>query len=158
MVLPPLRSLRELTDRGLSKNRCGQCGELKRGHVCQAPRPLVTTSLNAQEIAENEARLLQTFGGSPGGAHGTRRGGAARRGRRRTYSGGDSSGADTPLLTPGASFARIAAEDRAARARHRERRRAMTVAGLARASAAGTGTTAWTCAGRAARRRHRCSR
>ena len=30
-------------------------------------------------------------GGSPGGAHGTRRGGAARRGRRRTYSGGDSS-------------------------------------------------------------------
>ena len=81
-------------------------------------------------------------GGSPGGAHGTRRGGAARRGRRRTYSGGDSSGADTPLLTPGASFARIAAEDRAARARHRERRRAMTVAGLARASAAGTGTTA----------------
>lgn len=27
---------RWLTEQGMSKNRCGQCGQLKRGHVCQA--------------------------------------------------------------------------------------------------------------------------
>lgn len=32
---------RWLTEQGMSKNRCGQCGQLKRGHVCQAPRALV---------------------------------------------------------------------------------------------------------------------
>ena len=29
---------RQLTQEGKSKNRCGQCGELKRGHVCQKSR------------------------------------------------------------------------------------------------------------------------
>jgi len=29
---------RWLTEQGMSKNRCGQCGQLKRGHVCQAAR------------------------------------------------------------------------------------------------------------------------
>jgi len=33
---------RWLTERGMSKNRCGQCGQLKRGHVCQAPRAVVS--------------------------------------------------------------------------------------------------------------------
>jgi len=47
-----------MTAQGKSKNRCGQCGELKRGHVCRAPRALVHTSLQAQE-ARHEAALLK---------------------------------------------------------------------------------------------------
>ena len=47
---------RFLTEQGLSKNRCGQCGELKRGHVCRAPRSVVSTSLTAQEIRHHEVR------------------------------------------------------------------------------------------------------
>jgi len=47
-----------MTNQGKSKNRCGQCGELKRGHVCRAPRALVHTSLQAQE-ARHEAALLK---------------------------------------------------------------------------------------------------
>jgi len=46
-----------LTERGMSKNRCGQCGQLKRGHVCQAPRALVATSFHAQEARHEAARL-----------------------------------------------------------------------------------------------------
>jgi hypothetical protein len=41
----------------MSKNRCGQCGQLKRGHVCQAPRALVNTSFEAQEARHEAARL-----------------------------------------------------------------------------------------------------
>lgn len=48
---------RWLTERGMSKNRCGQCGQLKRGHVCQAPRALVNTSFEAQEARHEAARL-----------------------------------------------------------------------------------------------------
>jgi len=48
---------RQLTEQGKSKNRCGQCGQLKRGHVCQAPRALVSTSLQAQEARHEAARL-----------------------------------------------------------------------------------------------------
>jgi len=48
---------RWLTEQGKSKNRCGQCGQLKRGHVCQAPRALVSTSLQAQEARHEAARL-----------------------------------------------------------------------------------------------------
>ena len=40
---------RWLTEQGKSKNRCGQCGELKRGHVCRVPRAMVSTSRAAQE-------------------------------------------------------------------------------------------------------------
>lgn len=36
---------RWLTEQGMSKNRCGQCGELKRGHVCRVARPTVTNSI-----------------------------------------------------------------------------------------------------------------
>jgi len=48
---------RMLTEQGKSKNRCGQCGQLKRGHVCQAPRALVSTSFQAQEARHEAARL-----------------------------------------------------------------------------------------------------
>jgi len=48
---------RWLTERGMSKNRCGQCGQLKRGHVCKAPRAMVSTSLSAQAQAHEENRL-----------------------------------------------------------------------------------------------------
>lgn len=48
---------RQLTEQGKSKNRCGQCGQLKRGHVCQAPRALVSTSLQAQEARHEADRL-----------------------------------------------------------------------------------------------------
>ena len=48
---------RILTQEGKSKNRCGQCGQLKRGHVCQAPRQLVSTSLQAQEARHEALRL-----------------------------------------------------------------------------------------------------
>jgi len=48
---------RLLTEQGKSKNRCGQCGQLKRGHVCQAPRALVSTSFQAQEARHEAARL-----------------------------------------------------------------------------------------------------
>jgi len=56
---------RYLTETGQSKNRCGQCGQLKRGHVCQAPRALVSTSYVAQE-AQHEAQRFSShapFGG-----------------------------------------------------------------------------------------------
>ena len=58
---------RWLTENGKSKNRCGQCGQLKRGHVCQAPRALVSTSLQAQEARHEAARLKygDSFAGSP---------------------------------------------------------------------------------------------
>jgi len=56
---------RELTEQGKSKNRCGQCGQLKRGHVCQAPRALVSTSYQAQE-AQHEVHRLRV--GDPFGA------------------------------------------------------------------------------------------
>lgn len=48
---------RWLTEQGMSKNRCGQCGQLKRGHVCQAPRALVATSFQAQEAMHEAVRL-----------------------------------------------------------------------------------------------------
>jgi len=44
---------RMLTEQGKSKNRCGQCGQLKRGHMCPAPRALVNTSFATSE-AMNE--------------------------------------------------------------------------------------------------------
>lgn len=47
---------RQLTEQGLSKNRCGQCGELKRGHVCRAPRALVNSNIAAQEMRHHEIR------------------------------------------------------------------------------------------------------
>jgi len=47
---------RWLTEQGKSKNRCGQCGELKRGHVCRVPRALVSTSLDDQSARHMEAR------------------------------------------------------------------------------------------------------
>lgn len=58
---------RWLTEQGKSKNRCGQCGQLKRGHVCQAPRALVSTSLQAQEARHEAARLRygDAFAASP---------------------------------------------------------------------------------------------
>jgi len=57
---------RQLTEEGKSKNRCGQCGQLKRGHVCQAPRALVSTSFQAQE-AQHEAARLREPGAWAGG-------------------------------------------------------------------------------------------
>jgi len=47
---------RWLTEQGMSKNRCGQCGQLKRGHVCQAPRAMVNTNLEGQASRHLEAR------------------------------------------------------------------------------------------------------
>lgn len=55
---------RWLTERGMSKNRCGQCGELKRGHVCRVPRALVNTDLSAQ--GEHHHQVRQALGGVPG--------------------------------------------------------------------------------------------
>lgn len=49
---------RWLTNNGMSKNRCGQCGQLKRGHVCKTPRAMVDTSYSEQEARHREARLL----------------------------------------------------------------------------------------------------
>jgi hypothetical protein len=48
---------RELTEQGQSKNRCGQCGELKRGHVCLAPRAQV--ALPGQAMGQLQARKLR---------------------------------------------------------------------------------------------------
>ena len=50
---------RWLTEQGKSKNRCGQCGELKRGHVCRVPRAMVSTSRAAQEARHKEARMAK---------------------------------------------------------------------------------------------------
>jgi len=49
---------RFLTEQGLSKNRCGQCGELKRGHVCRAPRALVSTNMASQEMRHHDVRRV----------------------------------------------------------------------------------------------------
>ena len=40
----------------MSKNRCGQCGELKRGHMCKMPRAMGGTSFAAQEARNGDAR------------------------------------------------------------------------------------------------------
>jgi len=42
-----------LTAEGKSKNRCGLCGQLKRGHVCNAPRTL-RPGLGMQEVATGD--------------------------------------------------------------------------------------------------------
>lgn len=55
---------RYLTEKGMSKNRCGQCGELKRGHICRVPRAMVHTNLAVQEVRHQEARRAV---GLPGG-------------------------------------------------------------------------------------------
>jgi len=55
---------RWLTERGMSKNRCGQCGQLKRGHVCQAPRAVVSNSLSAQAARHDEQRLSSSILGA----------------------------------------------------------------------------------------------
>lgn len=47
---------RWLTEQGMSKNRCGQCGQLKRGHVCQAPKALAESSLSEQEAQHSAKR------------------------------------------------------------------------------------------------------
>lgn len=46
-----------LTEQGMSKNRCGQCGELKRGHRCKVQRALANTNGLAQcvEIQDYDA-------------------------------------------------------------------------------------------------------
>lgn len=54
---------RMLTEQGKSKNRCGQCGELKRGHVCRVPRAMVTTSFADQEARHEELRRSIEVGG-----------------------------------------------------------------------------------------------
>ena len=66
---------RWLTEQGRSKNRCGQCGELKRGHMCRVPRAMVATSLAAQEQHHQEMRLAKAYDvdelmepGTPGGS------------------------------------------------------------------------------------------
>jgi len=44
---------RWLTEQGMSKNRCGQCGELKRGHMCRVgPRMVEGTSSSGLGLAE----------------------------------------------------------------------------------------------------------
>jgi len=55
---------RYLTSHGMSKNRCGQCGQLKRGHVCQAAKPVVGTDLEQQQARHHEARLKQLSSGA----------------------------------------------------------------------------------------------
>lgn len=63
---------RWLTEQGMSKNRCGQCGQLKRGHVCQAPRAFVNPDVSSQAEGHALARRQQFDGEaipcSPGGA------------------------------------------------------------------------------------------
>jgi len=54
---------RMLTEQGKSKNRCGQCGELKRGHVCRVPRAMVSTSFADQEARHEELRRTVEEGG-----------------------------------------------------------------------------------------------
>ncbi len=63
---------KELTQRGESKNRCGQCGELKRGHICSVPRASVAASQIAQEIRAHEQRGIAARGmnAPPGGLYG----------------------------------------------------------------------------------------
>jgi len=64
---------RWLTEQGQSKNRCGICGELKRGHVCrlslaQGPPPQVETgrdnddtlSSSSTDLLENVALVVST--------------------------------------------------------------------------------------------------
>lgn len=71
---------RYLTSHGMSKNRCGQCGQLKRGHVCQAAKPVVGTDMEQQQARHHEARLKQLTSsaslspslGSPGVCEGVR--------------------------------------------------------------------------------------
>jgi len=47
---------RWLTEQGMSKNRCGQCGQLKRGHVCQAPRSNAASETDEQSKEQSDAR------------------------------------------------------------------------------------------------------
>lgn len=54
---------RSLTERGMSKNRCGQCGELKRGHMCRAgrrPGMADAPSPNLMEVISAHHRLANT--------------------------------------------------------------------------------------------------
>ena len=60
---------RWLTEQGMSKNRCGQCGQLKRGHVCQAPRAAVGIDVDGQAARHQVARA-QGEPGSPYSADG----------------------------------------------------------------------------------------
>jgi len=51
---------KELTERGISKNRCGRCGEIKRGHVCRA-----TALAAAAPTAERQPAQAKLSLGAP---------------------------------------------------------------------------------------------
>lgn len=42
---------REATEKGISKNKCGLCGQLKRGHFCQAQRLDVLSSSQSSSLS-----------------------------------------------------------------------------------------------------------
>lgn len=54
---------RWLTEQGMSKNRCGQCGELKRGHVCKGP-VADKGAFGSQEGRQSASRRSQQDDGS----------------------------------------------------------------------------------------------
>ena len=53
---------RMLTEQGLSKNRCGQCGELKRGHVCRVPRTVISSNSLPQQQAARDHMVARARG------------------------------------------------------------------------------------------------
>lgn len=65
---------RWLTEQGRSKNRCGVCGELKRGHVCKSvliPPPVeASTEVDDEDVLSNSSTSLVETAVSTPNRHG----------------------------------------------------------------------------------------
>ena len=49
---------KQRAEQGLSKNKCGLCGQIKQGHICAARLANATATIAAQQSAHLDARVL----------------------------------------------------------------------------------------------------